>query len=117
MNKGISKGSTADKKRGRGRPRTASPGKRRLDNAERQRRFRARQKIKSLAVKNLTSSPLNTDWLDLLRHLNGQPTSTVLATVQYRKSDTMAGGYRGEYSWPEVESLLLDNTIIDFNFE
>ncbi|QYW05727.1 hypothetical protein [Phage toucan80] len=43
-------------KRGRGRPKTATPEKKRADNAERQRRFRDRQRVKAVIVDMLAKS-------------------------------------------------------------
>lgn len=58
-------------KRGRGRPRTSNPEKKRADAAERQFWFRYRQKLRNIAMRGMTEDPASVqEWISFLEQVN-----------------------------------------------
>ena len=77
-------------KRGRGRPRTSNPEKRRADNAERQRRYRERQRL----IREITALAVqshNGQVLDFLAYLTTGTCNTAEYSVTLKKTGT---GYK-----------------------
>ncbi|MDQ2077369.1 hypothetical protein [Marinimicrobium sp. ABcell2] len=103
-------------KRARGRPRTSNAEKRRSDTAERARRFRARQKLKRLAMEKaaLASSYEAVLWLDFFRHLSGDKTTSQYVTISY--CDGKAN-MRGDMTWPQVEALFTDPAVTSIELD
>lgn len=108
---------TADKKtsdafkRGRGRPRTSSPEKRRADNAERQRRYRDRQRL----IREITTLAVESNdgqVFDFLAYLTTGQCAFTEFSVTLKKTGT---GYKPVDITPaDLEQAFADGFTVEF---
>lgn len=98
----------------RGRPRTSSVEKRRQDNARRQRKYRARQRvIKQVVAMIAEQHSLNSTVVQFLQYLH-HPLDPLPFTEAPVRCKNANGTFRAQLSPEEIERQMLEGAEIEF---